>query len=118
MAYLDILASLISISLAVLLHLRRSQSWQLPLPPGPKKRFLTGNLKDIPTSFEWETYYKWGKEHSDIILRVRKRSRNAELDADSDIIHLDVVGTSVVVLNSLEAISDLLDKRSSIYSSR
>ncbi|PBK84831.1 cytochrome P450 [Armillaria gallica] len=100
MAYLDILASLISISLAVHLYLRRSQSWQLPLPPGPKKRFLTGNLKDMPTSFEWETYYKWGKEHN------------------SDIIHLDVVGTSVVVLNSLEAISDLLDKRSSIYSSR
>lgn len=100
MAYLDILASLISISLAVLLYLRRSQSWQLPLPPGPKKRFLTGNLKDMPASLEWETYYKWGKEHN------------------SDIIHLDVVGTSVIVLNSLEATSDLLDKRSSIYSSR
>ncbi|KAK0232582.1 cytochrome P450 [Armillaria fumosa] len=100
MAYTDILASLISISLAVLLYLRRSQSWQLPLPPGPKKRFLTGNLKDMPTSFEWETYYKWGKEHN------------------SDIIHLDVVGTSVIVLNSLEAASALLDKRSSIYSSR
>ncbi|SJL11893.1 uncharacterized protein ARMOST_15307 [Armillaria ostoyae] len=118
MAYFDILASLISISLAVLLYLRRSQSWQLPLPPGPKKRFLTGNLKDIPTSFEWETYYKWGKEHSDIIFCVRKQDRNVELDADSDIIHLDVVGTSVIVLNSLDATSDLLDKRSSIYSSR
>lgn len=100
MAYIDILASFISVSLAVFLYLRRSQSWQLPLPPGPKKRFLTGNLKDMPTSFEWETYYKWGKEHN------------------SDIIHLDVVGTSVIVLNSLEAASALLDKRLSIYSSR
>ncbi|KAK0475230.1 cytochrome P450 [Armillaria novae-zelandiae] len=100
MAYIDILVGLISISLAVLLYSRRSHSWQLPLPPGPKKRLLTGNLKDMPTSFEWETYYKWGKEHN------------------SDIIHLDVVGTSVIVLNSLEATSALLDKRSSIYSSR
>lgn len=100
MAYLDILASLVSIALAVLLYLGRPQSWQPPLPPGPKKRFLTGNLKDMPTSFEWETYYKWGKEHN------------------SDIIHLDLVGTSVIVLNSLEAASALLDKRSSIYSSR
>ncbi|KAG7440087.1 cytochrome P450 [Guyanagaster necrorhizus] len=100
MIYLDIIAGIISIALAVLLHLRRSQSWQLSLPPGPKKRFLIGNLKDMPTSFEWETYHRWGKEH------------------DSDIIHLDVVGTSIIVLNSLEATSDLLDKRSSIYSSR
>ncbi|KAK0448479.1 cytochrome P450 [Desarmillaria tabescens] len=100
MTYLDILAGFISISLAVLWYLRRAQSWQLSLPPGPKKRFLIGNLNDMPTSFEWETYLKWGKEY------------------DSDIIHLDVVGTSIVVLNSWEAISDLLDKRSSIYSSR
>ncbi|KAK0199540.1 cytochrome P450 [Desarmillaria ectypa] len=100
MTYLDILASLISISLTYLLYLRRSQSWQLPLPPGPKKRFLIGNLKDMPTSFEWETYHKWGKEY------------------DSDIIHLDMIGTSIIVLNSSEATSDLLDKRSSIYSSR
>ncbi|THU81062.1 cytochrome P450 [Dendrothele bispora CBS 962.96] len=71
-----------------------------PLPPGPKKLPLIGNLLDFPTSFEWETYARWGKEYN------------------SDIIHLDVAGTSLVILNSLEASMDLLDKRSSIYSSR
>ncbi|KAJ7654696.1 cytochrome P450 [Mycena polygramma] len=37
---------------------------------------------------------------------------------DSDIIHLNVAGTSIIVLNSVEVANDLLDKRSSIYSDR
>ena len=37
---------------------------------------------------------------------------------DSDIIHLDVAGTSIIVLDSFEAATDLLEKRSSLYSSR
>lgn len=35
-----------------------------------------------------------------------------------DVIHMRVMGHSVVVLMSVQAISDLLDKRSSIYSDR
>ena len=38
--------------------------------------------------------------------------------ADSDIIHVNVLGTSMVILNSYEVATDLLDKRSSTYSSR
>lgn len=37
---------------------------------------------------------------------------------DSDVIHLDIFGTHLVILNSLEAASELLEKRSAIYSSR
>ena len=37
---------------------------------------------------------------------------------DSDIIHVDVLGTSIIILNSYEVAVNLLDKRSSIYSSR
>ncbi|KAF8970100.1 cytochrome P450 [Flammula alnicola] len=72
----------------------------LPLPPGPRKLPLIGNLLDVPSKFEWEAFQAWGKEY------------------DSDIIHLNVAGTSIIVLNSLKAAYDLMDKRSSIYSSR
>ena len=38
--------------------------------------------------------------------------------ADSDIIHVNALGTSMVILNSYKAATDLLDQRSSTYSSR
>jgi hypothetical protein len=38
--------------------------------------------------------------------------------ADSDIIHVNALGTSMVILNSYKVATDLLDARSSIYSSR
>ena len=37
---------------------------------------------------------------------------------DSDIIHLNVFGASIIILNSVRAISDLMEKRSLTYSGR
>ncbi|KAF9016760.1 cytochrome P450 [Hymenopellis radicata] len=54
----------------------------------------------MPKISPWEQYARWGEEF------------------DSDIIHLDVAGTSIVVLNSAEAASELLDGRSALYSDR
>ncbi|KAJ6559693.1 cytochrome P450 [Mycena capillaripes] len=68
----------------------------LPLPPGPKKLPLLGNILDMPYARPWETCMEWSKTYG------------------SDIIHLNLAGTSVVVLSSLEATEVLLDKRSSI----
>ncbi|KAF7329186.1 hypothetical protein MKEN_00179200 [Mycena kentingensis (nom. inval.)] len=76
---------------------RRSQ---LPLPPGPKKLPILGNLLDLPADRPWETYHKWSQ-----VL-------------NTDIIHLDVAGRSVVVVESAEAVRDLFETRSSIYSDR
>ncbi|KAK0452985.1 cytochrome P450 [Desarmillaria tabescens] len=73
---------------------------RLPLPPGPKKLPFLGNTFSMPTSSEWEVFDRWCKEY------------------DTDIIHLDVAGTSIVVLNTVEAATELLDNRSAIYSSR
>ncbi|KAJ7312302.1 cytochrome P450 [Mycena albidolilacea] len=73
---------------------------RLPLPPGPKKLPLVGNLFDIPTTEQWETFRKWSR------------------DFDSDILHLNVAGKSIIILSSLQATNDLMVKRSSIYSDR
>jgi len=36
----------------------------LPLPPGPKRLPLLGNLFNMPRTLEWETYHKWSRELS------------------------------------------------------
>ncbi|ETW77757.1 cytochrome P450 monooxygenase 31 [Heterobasidion irregulare TC 32-1] len=92
--------SLLVIVLLVYVIFRWLQSRDLRLPPGPRKLPLIGNLLDMPSGRDWLTYAKWCRQY------------------DSDIIHLSVAGQSVVVLNSAELASDLLEKKSSIYSSR
>ncbi|KAJ7894417.1 cytochrome P450 [Mycena olivaceomarginata] len=79
--------------------LKRNRS-KLPLPPGPKKLPIVGNLFDIPRERQWETYMAWSREYN------------------SDIIQLSALGTSIVVLSSIQAAKELLDKRSSLYSDR
>ncbi|KAF7373059.1 Cytochrome P450 [Mycena sanguinolenta] len=73
---------------------------RLPLPPGPRKLPLIGNVLDMPTQRQWETFLKWSEQFR------------------SDIIHLNVAGTSIVVLSSMEAVKELFEKRSDLYSDR
>ncbi|KAG6908816.1 hypothetical protein DXG01_003169 [Tephrocybe rancida] len=82
------------------LYLRHVRSKPGLLPPGPAKLPVIGNLLDMPTTFEWMTYHKWCQ------------------DVGSDIIHLDVLGKSIIVLDTAEAATELLEKKSSIYSGR
>jgi hypothetical protein len=46
------------------LYSRRNRS-ELPLPPGPRKLPLVGNVFDIPPTHPWETYMAWSKEYSE-----------------------------------------------------
>ncbi|KAF5349225.1 hypothetical protein D9756_009488 [Leucocoprinus leucothites] len=86
------------LALAVLKISRKRPTY--PLPPGPPKRPLIGNLLDLPTNYEWLTYTKWAKQY------------------DSDILHVSGAGKDIVILNSVETTKDLLEKRSANYSGR
>nr|VWO99573.1 Ketoreductase CTB6 (EC (Cercosporin toxin biosynthesis cluster protein 6) [Ganoderma boninense] len=70
-------------------------------PPGPPRRLLIGNLRDIPSGgYEWVAYRE-----------ISKR-------CGSDIIYLTALGSKLLVLSSFEAARDLLDRKGAIYSSR
>ncbi|KAJ7828242.1 cytochrome P450 [Mycena olivaceomarginata] len=91
-------ASCVVLVLLVCRYALRTQS-NLPLPPGPRKLPLLGNLLDMPSSLAWERYMQWSKTYN------------------SDILHLNVAGTSIIILSSGEVATDLLEKRV-IYSDR
>lgn len=70
-----------------------------PLPPGPKPDPIIGNARNFPTNRWYETFCEWQKYYGDII-------------------HVNVLGSHIVVLNSLDAARDLLVKRGNLYSGR
>ncbi|KAF8509202.1 cytochrome P450 [Hysterangium stoloniferum] len=72
---------------------------RLPLPPGPKPLPLLGNLLNMPRSREYEEYTKWRETYGDII-------------------HMEVLGKHIVIINSVDVANDLLERRSAIYSDR
>lgn len=71
----------------------------LPLPPGPPALPVIGNALQIPLTHQWLKYAEWGKKYGEII-------------------HISVFGQPIVILNAAQPISDLLDRRSAIYSDR
>ncbi|KAJ7060803.1 cytochrome P450 [Mycena amicta] len=94
---------LLSLSLpAVLLYAwtssRRSGS-SVPLPPGPHRKPLIGNILDISLANPWAAFDLWKKRYGDIV-------------------YVELLGQKIVVLNSLPAITDLFEKRGAFYSHR
>jgi hypothetical protein len=60
---LDYAAGLAASVLFAAAVLHRARSCALPLPPGPPKRFLAGNIPDMPTKDQWLTFDSWKQQY-------------------------------------------------------
>ncbi|KAF9461394.1 cytochrome P450 [Collybia nuda] len=69
------------------------------LPPGPKGLPFVGNILDMPSEKEWLTFARWGEQWGDISS-------------------VTVLGQTLIILNSARIATEMLDKKSSIYSDR
>ncbi|CCM01198.1 uncharacterized protein FIBRA_03246 [Fibroporia radiculosa] len=69
------------------------------LPPGPRGLPFVGNLLDLPSSYAYKTFTEWGEKWGDIIS-------------------LTLFGQPIVILNSMKHVTELLDRRSALYSDR
>ncbi|KAJ7484013.1 cytochrome P450 [Mycena galericulata] len=86
----------VAIPLVTLALCKRRTS--LPRPPGPRGLPLVGNLFQL-TDDSWNLFTKWKADYGPIV-------------------HINLGGQEVVVLNSFPAAAELLEKRSAIYSDR
>ncbi|KAI0767394.1 cytochrome P450 [Fomes fomentarius] len=83
----------------IFLSVKSARARHAPLPPGPPGLPIIGNLFDIPKTQPW----------------LRYRSLCAKY---GDILHLQVLNTSLVVLGTADVIHDCLEKRSATTSDR
>jgi len=105
-------STLLSLSIPALLiiyvFLYRRFKQRPPLPPGPKGLPILGDVisaispktvgdMDQP---DWARYLDLGKKYN------------------SDLVHINVLGDHTIVLNSVKATDELLERRSALYSDR
>ncbi|RAH78914.1 cytochrome P450 [Aspergillus japonicus CBS 114.51] len=101
--YFDLSKTLYTLVFAVFLSgvwkLRKVGRRPTDLPPGPPTLPILGNLHQIPSQKSHLQFEKWSRDYGPIYSLV--------------------LGTRpVIVLNSAQAVKDLLDRRGAIYSSR
>ncbi|KAF9645500.1 cytochrome P450 [Thelephora ganbajun] len=92
--------AVVATAIALVVVGKKWGSRNLPYPPGPKGRPIIGNLFDFPKNPIWEGFARMAEEY------------------DTDILHLDLMGSPLVVLNNSDVATDLLERHSIVYSDR
>jgi hypothetical protein len=92
----------------------------LPYPPGPPPRPIIGNILDIPKDAPWVAYVDMSRKYGtrNIIGDTCSPFLKLTPAFQDDVICLRVFSEVVIVLNSLSALKDLLEKRGQTYSER
>ncbi|GJE96580.1 cytochrome P450 [Phanerochaete sordida] len=95
-----VLAVLFLVSVAIAAYGVKQGRKAGKLPPGPSGLPIAGMAFENAKGYQWLNYEKWGKQYG------------------SDILHVHMFGKPMIVLNSMQAVNDLFEKRSNLYSDR
>ena len=122
MAKVNLLYLLPVAVLAAAVVYRRLRRWgrtrRFPLPPGPKGYPVIGNVLDIPRGVPlWEGILALGRKFGESTTPCSTNVISPTL-LDTDVLYLNLFGKDMIILNTTKTISDLLDKRSKIYSDK
>ncbi|KAF9440307.1 cytochrome P450 [Macrolepiota fuliginosa MF-IS2] len=94
-----LIATLLLIALAWTISSRRRRTLGVPLPPSPPADPILGHLRYIPSQNPELQYTEWAKSYGDVI-------------------YLRILNRPIIVLNTMDAVIDLFEKKSWNYSDR
>ncbi|GKU07111.1 unnamed protein product [Fusarium langsethiae] len=94
-----VVAGFAALYFAFLLIKRLFSRAPLPLPPGPKKLPIIGNIHQVQKKKQFLQFYEWSKRHGPVMS-------------------LSMGGQPLIILSTTQAAQDLLAKRSAKYSDR
>ncbi|PPQ94346.1 hypothetical protein CVT25_000403 [Psilocybe cyanescens] len=101
-----------------LANLLVSNAKRAPYPPGPKPLPLIGNMLDIPPNRYAQAYADWGKKYnSQYQFEVGVYNYLAKI-APGPVLHAEVLGNHLLIINKREDAIELLEQRAKIYSDR
>lgn len=97
----------------------RSRQKTSHLPPGPPPDPILGNVRHFPRTEWYNTFMVWQKQYGQIVSSsYHSRLTEAPSCFLGDIVHVDLMGQHMVILNRLEDAEELWSKRGQNYSDR
>jgi hypothetical protein len=94
-----IYATIVALLVGLYVATRRKTASSLPLPPGPRPLPVIGTVHQAPKSHAWRRYLGWSKAYGPVV-------------------HVNMLGQSIIILSSSQVAHDLLAKRGAAFSDR
>ena len=100
----------------VVVNVKFRRANHVSFPPGPPAEPLIGHARLIPQAGQAEFYHEMRKSYGE--FRLSSLPIPTLMIIIGDVLYFNALGSSIVVLNSVEAAVNLMAKRNAIYSDR